>query len=191
MQQPGQQDWGLPEGLSQQVQMDQPSQHDHVGQLCQQHIVHQTSHMLTTPHLDQQQQNPSDQPQNQSQHLQNCSDEDDQVQLSYSLDADLSCELDLQSSAVSQLMGTTAAAGQDLNLHSDAGPHQISGCSRVSEAAADESQTSLAVRTEKAVRLHVRSPCTTVLEEMAKSPSAAHGRRRKQARLDSTRCLKF
>lgn len=181
---------GLPEDLSHQVRMDQPSQHDHMGQLYQQNVVHQMSHMLTSPRLDQQQQNPSDQLQNQSQHLHDCSDEQDQVQLSYSLDADLNCELDLESSAVSRLMGTTAAAGQNLNSHSDAGLHQISGCFRGSEAAADESQTSLAVRTEKVLRLHVRSPCITVLEEMAESPSAAHGRR-KQARLDSTRCLKF
>ena len=189
----GQQEWGLAGGLGQQFHMGQPSQHDHMGQPSQQSVLHQMGHMLTPPRVDQQQHNPSDQLQNQSQHLHGCSDQEDQVQLSCSQDADLSCEFDLQSSAVSQFIRTTAAAGHGLHLDSDAGPHQILRCPRVSEApqqAADESQASLAAGTRKGVRLHVRSPCTTVPQEMAESPSAAHGRR-KQARLESTRCLKF
>ena len=189
----GQQDWGLPEARNQQIYMDQPSQDDYIAQLGQQNVVRQMGHMPTPGYPDQQQQDPSDQLQNQSQHLHDCSDEEDQVQLSYSQDAELTYELDLQSSAVSQLLGTTAATGQDSHLHSDARPHQVSEYPRVSEAlhqAFDASQTSFMVRTEKALRLHVRLPCTTVQEEMAGSPSAAHGRR-KQARLESTRCLKF
>ena len=188
-----QQSWVLPGALTQQVHTDQPSQHDHMGQLSQQNVENQMSHILAPAHLDQQQHNSSAQLQNQFQHLHDCSDEEDQVQLSYSQAADLSCELDLQSSAVSQLMGTTAVARQIFNLRSDAGPPQISGCPRVFEApeqAVDESQASLAVRTEKGQRLHVRSACTMVPQEMAESPSAAHGRR-KQPRLESARCLKF
>ena len=189
----GQQDRGLPECLSQHVHTDQPSQVDYMGQLSQQNVVRPMSHMLTPGYPDQQQHGPSDQLQNQSQHLQYCSDEEDQVQLSYSQDAELSCELDMQSSAVSQLLSTTAVADQDFHLYSDAGPHQSLVYPRAFEApqqAVGAGQMSLTIRTEKAVRLHVRLPCTTVQEEMAGSPSAAHGRR-KQARLESTRCLKF
>ena len=176
---------------SQHVYMDQSSQHDHMGQLSQQSRVHQMSRMLNHAHLDQQQHDPSDGLQNQSCRLDESSGGDDQVQLSCSLDEDLSSELDLQSSAASQLMGTTAV--QDFHSHIYALPDQSLGL-RVSEApqeaADDESQIPLAVRTEKDLLVHVRTQCMTVQEEMTTSPSAAHGRR-KQARLDSTRCLKF
>lgn len=187
--QPG---WGLHGSSSQRVHMGQPSQDDHLGQLSQQSDLHQMSHLLDAARIDERQGAASDQLQHQSQRLAECADDEDQMILSYSLDADLSCELDLQSSAVSQLVGTTS--GQAAILPSDAVLLQSSGCPNVPDVSQHgidyESQASLVARTEKALRLHVRSPCTTVQEEMAGSPSAAHGRR-KQARLNSTRCLKF
>lgn len=173
--------------VSQQVQMHQPIQHVHVSQLCQQGGVHQMSSMLNHADLHQQQHDVPDEPQRVSSH-----GSDDQVQLSYSMDEGQSAELDLQSSAMSHLMGATA--GQETSLHADALLCPSSGFPKVSEALPkvidDESHTRFAVRTEEALLLHVRTKCATVQEHMAVSPSAVHGRR-KQARLDSARCLKF
>lgn len=184
--------WGLHGSSSQQRHVGQPSQDAHMGQISQQSALHPMGHLLNAAHQDERQRGASDQLQHQSRRLAECSDEDDQVTLSYSSDADLSCELDLQSSAVSQLVGNSS--GQAASPPSDAVLRQSSGCPNVPDASqhavAHDSQLSLVVRTQKALRLHVRSPCTTVQEEMAGSPSAAHCRK-KQPRLNSTRCLKF
>lgn len=184
--------WGLHGSSSRQGHMGQPSQNDYMGQLSQQSALHPMGHLLNAAHQDERQHGASDQLQHQSQRMAEGSDEEDQVTLSYSSDAARSCELDLQSSAVSQLVGTTS--GQAVVLPPNAVLLQSSGCPNVpaaSQHAVDhESQASLVVRTQKDLRLHVRSPCTTVQEEMAGSPSAAHGRK-KQARLNSTRSLTF
>ena len=187
--QPG---WGLHGSSSQRAHMGRPGQDDHMPHISQQSALHPTGHLLNAAHQDERQHSASDHLQHQSPRLAEWSNDEGQVTLSYPSDACLSCELDLQSSAVSQLVGTTS--GQAVSLPSDAVLRQISGCPNVHDAsqhATDhESQASLVVRTQKALRLHVRSPCTTIPEEMAGSPSAAHGKR-KQARLNSTRCLKF
>ena len=189
----GQQCWGASENMSQQAHIGQASQHDHISQLRQQSDLHQMSSMLNHAHLDQQGHDGSDEPQKASfSGLAEGSGRDDQVQLSYSLAEGQSAELDLQSSATSQFWGTTA--GEEPSLHAAALLHQTSGLPRVLQAPPkvtdDESQIPAAVRTEKALLIHVRTHCTTVQEHMAVSPSAVHGRR-KQARTDSVRCLKF
>lgn len=170
--------------VSQRVQTHQPSQHVHVSQLCQQGGVHQMSSALNHADLHQQGHAAPDEPQRTS-----SQGSDDQVQLSYSMDEGQSAELNLQSSAMSRWMSATA--GQELSLHASALLHQDLGFRKVSEALPkvidDERQIRFAGRTAGAPLLHVHA---TVQEHMAVSPSAVHGRR-KQARLDSTRCLKF
>ena len=186
-----------------------PSQQVQVGQLNQMHGLQQSTHPVQSQ--CQQEHGTDDKPQGKSNFLgQRHASSMEDVELSCSLDEDMVPALDLQSSAVSKLMLSTA--GQLLADDSDALSDQSQGCSAICQASmmgaddmtcitsdaitdtavgdGDLPSTALAIRTRKFQPSHEQQQCTSLQQEMAASPSAVQGRR-KQARLDSMRCLKF
>lgn len=189
-----QQIWGVSGDMSQPDHMDLHSQHDHASQRSQQSDMYCTSSMLHHAHGNQQGHNGPDARQRlSSQRLDQGSGGEDQVQLSCSVNEGQSRQLKGQGSAISQLMDATAGWGSS-HVPVNALLHQGAECPRVSVApqkvTSQGSQTLSKSRTEETLMMPVCTQGATVSEEMAVSPSAVHGRR-KQARLDSARCLKF
>lgn len=115
---------------------------------------------------------------------------DDEVELSCSLDEQMLPDLDLESSAISQLC---PAVDADLALSSRCSTEQSQqppdSCERDSTCKADQPDMAVSALT---VRIG-KGQCgawKALEHEMAVSPTVQHGRR-KQARSDSLRCLKF
>ena len=132
---------------------------------------------------------------------------DSDVELSCSLEESMLAGLDVQSTAVSKLMAHSDRAGQE-HMHSyNASTHDSSrspeSCNAPDQSACKagrrlaDGSGNLAAETQQlplsavAVTIEaIKGHRNSVQEDMVASPSREHGRR-KQARLDSMRCLKF
>lgn len=113
---------------------------------------------------------------------------DNEVELSCSLDEEMLSELDLQSSAISQLC---PAVDSDAASSTDNLPVQCQGDGHMGSADMRHlSSPALSVKLGKGHKACQQVEMLALEQEMAVSPFAHHGRQ-KQAKTGSMRCLKF
>ena len=115
---------------------------------------------------------------------------DDEVELSCSLDEQMLPDLDLGSSAISQLCSAVDAdVAPSSRCSTEQSQQPADSCERDSRRNPDQPDMAVSALTVRIGKGQCDA-CTALEREMAVSPTVQHGRR-KQARLDSLRSLKF
>lgn len=192
---------GLSEEVHQQNLRGLSSQQVHMGHFSHTHAQQRSPH--PTRHQTQQEYESDDKRQDKSDCLgQHESSMEREIELSCSLDEDMVSALDLESSAVSQLISSTAerCSADDqskgclaicqASRMGDDGMIHMHGNAVTTVAVGDQDLPFPALARIRKIQPSEQQQCTSLEQEMAASPSAMQGRR-KQARLDSMRCLKF